>query len=279
MINLKNNIYLIVFFLTIPIVSQNSESYKVAFVTGGSSGIGAATIELFIRHGIKVGFLDSNQQTGIQLAKRFSDDEILFIPGTVSKITDIRSALEQTVQKFGHLDIIFANAGIHQMKSLLELTEDDWQTIIDINLKGVVFTVKEGFPYLIKNNGGAIIVTCSDQCFIGKPSMCAYGITKGGIAQFTKSTALEYGHLNIRINAVCPATIRTSLSEHAIQTWADIDFDGDAEKAWQIEAAKYPLKRYGTAQEVANLVYFLASDEASFITGSLYLIDGGLTAG
>lgn len=259
--------------------AADNTSKQVTFVTGGACGIGKATIELFVSKGIKVGFLDANAEAGAQLAQQFSHDQVLFIHGDVSKVADIHHALEQTVKKFGGLTIIFANAGIHQMKSLHELTEQDWQKMIDVNLKGIVFTVKEGLPYLIKNNGGSIIVSSSDQAFIGKCGMCAYGITKGGIAQFTKSTALEYGHYNIRINAICPGTIRTPLAETAFKKWADADFGGDAEQAWNMEAQKYPLQRYGTPQEVANLVYFLASDAASFITGGLYLIDGGLTAG
>lgn len=259
--------------------ANDATPYQVAFVTGGASGIGAATIELFISKGIKVGFLDANADAGKKLAQQFSDDDIVFIHGDVSKVADIRNALEQTVHKFGKLSIIFANAGIHHMKSLHELTESDWQQIVDINLKGVVFTVKEALPYLIQNKGGSVILSSSDQAFIGKCCMCAYGVTKGGIAQFAKSTALEYGHYNIRVNAICPATIRTPLAESVFKQWAEAEFQGDAEKAWQTEANKYPLQRYGTPQEVANLVYFLASDAASFITGGLYLIDGGLTVG
>lgn len=264
--------------LLIGVINSAGTTKQVAFITGGASGIGAATVELFIRNGIKVGFLDFNKEIGTSFARQFSNEDVLFIHGDVSKVADIRSAIEQTVQKFGRLSIIFANAGIHQMKSLHELTEHDWQRIIDINLKGVVFTVKEGLPYLINNKGGSIILSSSDQAFIGKPSMCAYGITKGGIAQFAKSTALEYGHHNIRVNAICPATIRTPLAEAAVKKWAEADFQGNDEKAWQMEATKYPLQRYGTSQEVANLVYFLASEAASFVTGGLYLIDGGLTA-
>lgn len=257
--------------------ADDDATKSVAFVTGGACGIGAATVELFVSKGIKVGFLDANLEAGTRFAHQFSDDQVLFIHGDVSKVSDIRHALEQTVKKFGGLTIIFANAGIHQMKSLHELTEDDWQKMMDINLKGVVFTVKEGLPYLIKNKGGSIILSSSDQAFIGKCAMCAYGITKGGIAQFAKSTALEYGHYNIRVNAICPGTIRTPLAEIAFKKWAEAEFQGDTEQAWQVEAHKYPLKRYGKPQEVANLVYFLASDAASFITGGLYLIDGGLT--
>jgi len=250
---------------------------KVAFVTGGASGIGAATITTFIEQGIKVGFLDCNSQAGNSFIKNFSDEDILFIPGDVSKVSNIKKAINATIEKFDHIDIVFANAGIHHMQNLLDLTEEDWQTIIDINLKGAVFTVKEALPHLIKNKGGSIIINCSDQSFIAKSNMPAYGLTKAALAQFTKSTALDFGAFNIRVNAICPATIRTPLAEGVMQQWAATDFQNDVEKAWKVEAEKYPLKRYGTCQEVANLVYFLASDASSFMTGGTYLIDGGLT--
>lgn len=261
------------FMLAQPVFAKD----RVAFITGGASGIGAATVEKFIEKNIKVGFLDIDQKLGNELASRFSAKDVLFIQGDVSKVSDIRNALEKTVKTFGHLDIIFANAGIHDSKNLLEVTEEDWHRIIDINLKGVVFTVKEGLSYLIQNEGGSVVLMGSDQCFIGKNDACIYGLTKGAIGQFTKSTALDFGSKNIRVNAVCPATIRTPLAERVFSKIAK-EKGIDVERAWELEADQYALKKYGKPEEVANLVYFLTSDEASFITGSLYLIDGGLTA-
>lgn len=250
---------------------------RVAFVTGGSSGIGAATIRKFVQENIKVGFLDVDRVLGMELASSFPPNCVLYIEGDVSKVSDIRRAIENTVESFGHLDIVFANAGIHDMKNLLETTEDDWHNLININLKGVVFTVKEALPYLIENGGGSVVLMGSDQCFIGKKNSCAYGMSKGAIGQFTKSTAIEFGSQNIRVNAVCPATIRTPLTEKLFAKIAQ-ENQLDIEQAWESEANNYLLKKCGSAEEVANLVYFLASKEASFITGSLYSIDGGLTA-
>jgi NAD(P)-dependent dehydrogenase (short-subunit alcohol dehydrogenase family) len=249
---------------------------KVAFITGGASGIGAATVREFIRQKIKVGFLDIDPIKGKALASSCPPDEVLFIEGDVSKVSDIQHAIKQTVETFGHLDIIFANAGIYDTKNLLEITEEAWHHLININLKGVVFTVKEGLPYLIKNGKGAIVLMGSDQCFIAKRNSCIYGMSKGAIGQFTKSTALEFGDKNIRVNAVCPGTIRTPLAEDVFSQYA-MQNRIDPEEVWHSEADKYLLRKYGTPEEVAHLVYFLASDDASFITGSLYLIDGGLT--
>lgn len=251
---------------------------KVAFITGGAKGIGAATVEKFLRAGIKVGFMDLDREAGQRLASQFPSDSVLFIPGDVAQVAEIEAAVAQTVQTFGGLDILFANAGVYQAKNLLEISEADWDRVININLKGCVFTVKAVLPTMIQNGGGAIVLMGSDQCFIGKNRSCVYGITKGGIGQFTKSTALDFAAHHIRVNAVCPATIRTELSETALQGWAEESFGGDTDKAWAQEAIAHPIGRWGEPHEVANLVYFLASDEASFITGSLHLIDGGLTA-
>jgi NAD(P)-dependent dehydrogenase (short-subunit alcohol dehydrogenase family) len=197
----------------------------------------------------------------------------------VSKVADIQKAVKLAIDTFGHLDIVFANAGIHDAKNLLETSEEDWDRVININLKGVVFTVRECLPYLIQNGSGSIVLMGSDQCFIGKRNSCAYGMSKGAIGQFTKSLALDFGSYNIRVNAVCPATIRTPLAEKVLVRAAkDEGKEIDIESLWSAEASNYPIKKYGTPKEVASLVYFLTSDDASFMTGSLYLIDGGLTA-
>jgi 2-keto-3-deoxy-L-fuconate dehydrogenase len=250
---------------------------KVAFITGGASGIGAATVKEFIQQNIKVGFMDMDRSKGEELASGFSPEEVLFIEGDVSKVADIHDALAQTVHTFGHLDIVFANAGVYDTKNAMEITEEAWHRVVDTNLKGVVFTVKEALPYLTENGGGSIVLMGSDQCFIGKPNSSLYGMTKGAIGQFTKSTAIDFGPYNIRINAVCPATIRTPLAEKVFSYYADMN-GVDVEELWHAEADKYPIKKYGSSEDVAHLVYFLASDNAAFITGSLHLIDGGLTA-
>lgn len=251
---------------------------KVIFVSGGATGIGAASIERLIREGYKVGFIDRDQTNGQKTAGLYSTDKVTFIPGDVSVVSDINRAVQATVAQFGKLNGVFANAGIHQSKTLMDMTEEDWREVIDVNLKGIVFTVKAAVPHLIQSGGGSVVLMGSDQCFIGKSSSCAYGMSKGAIGQFTKSSAIDLAQFKIRVNTVCPATIKTPLSERAIERWANREFQGDIARAWQLDANDHILGRVGTPTEVSNLVHFLLSEESSFMTGGLYPVDGGYIA-
>lgn len=252
---------------------------KVAFITGGASGIGRATVEKFVREDIRVGFMDKNEREGAGLQSAYDSNQVLFIPGDIRSTADIKNGVQRTVGQFGKLDIVFANAGIHRLNTIFDLTEDEWDLVMDTNLKGLVFTVREAVSHLIENGGGAIVLMGSDQCFIGKRGQLAYGASKGAIGQITKSLALDLAEKNIRVNAVCPGTIRTPLVEVVMQRLADKTPDLKADQVLAMEASTYPIGRIGLPEEVAELTYFLASDSASFITGSLYLVDGGLTAG
>lgn len=252
---------------------------KAVFITGGATGIGAATVRKFVSMGAKVGFLDTNTRAAKHLCDELPADSVCFFEGDVRDAVCQAEAIQNTLDRFGSLDAVFANAGIHQSNSILTVTDDDLERIIDINIKGVIYTVREALQQMIPTGGGSIVIMASDQSFIGKPDNFAYGLTKGALGQMTKNLALDLAQHHIRVNGVCPATIRTPLSEQAMQRWADSEFGGNINRAWKIEAQSHPLGRIGTPEEVAQLVYFLASDNSSFITGSLYLIDGGLTAG
>lgn len=251
---------------------------KVSFITGGATGIGKATIEKFIVNNIAVGFLDINKSKSLDLVKKYSDDKIFFSHGDVTKIKNIKTAIEKTHSYFGKLDIVFTNAGIHRSNSIFNITEEDWEEVINTNLKSAVFTIKESIPYLLKNGGGKVILMGSDQCFIGKQNNLAYGASKGAIAQITKSLAVELANKNISVNAVCPGTIDTPLANEAFQRWADREFDGIIENAVDKEISEFPVGRLGTSEEIAEMVYFIAAKSTNFTTGSLFKIDGGITA-
>jgi NAD(P)-dependent dehydrogenase (short-subunit alcohol dehydrogenase family) len=251
---------------------------KTAFITGGSTGIGQACVDKFVQQDIRVGFLDNNRQAGATLQDRHGGDRVLFVAGDVSQRADVKNAIDRTVERFGQLDIIFTCAGIHRVNTIFDISEDVWDEVMNVNLKGTLFTLMEGVPHLQAGGGGAIVLMASDQALIGKRGSLAYGASKGAVGQMTKSLALDLGEHNIRVNAVCPGTIRTPLAEAALDHFARLQGIG-SEELWRQEAASYPIKKTGTPQEVAELVYFLASDAAGFMTGGLYPIEGGLTAG
>jgi len=250
---------------------------KTAFITGGATGIGAATIKKYISKGYNVGFLDNNSDASADLLAEF-DSKLFFFQGDVRKSDDQIAAINGTIEKFGSIDTVFANAGIHQSNSILTASDEDIDKIIDINIKGVIITVRETSKKMLTSGGGNIVIMASDQALIGKRNSFSYGMTKGALGQITKSLSLDLAQHNIRVNAVCPATIKTPLADKAMQRWADADLEGDIDKAWKLEAQAHPIGRVGLSEDVANLVYFLNSDEASFITGSLHSVDGGLTA-
>jgi NAD(P)-dependent dehydrogenase (short-subunit alcohol dehydrogenase family) len=251
---------------------------KIAFITGGATGIGRATVDKFLSNGIRVGLFDRNEAAAEDALRKHGEDNLLVIAGDVTNREDVRRGVASTVDRFGGLDIVFTCAGIHRNNSILDIEEEEWDAVLDINLKGTFYTLRETAPVLVERGGGAIVLMGSDQCFIGKPSSLAYGASKGAIAQMAKSLALDLGPKNIRVNAVCPGTTRTPLAENAFNRAAKA-LNRDVDELWAMEADKYPLNRVGAPEEIADVVYFLASDQARWVTGGLYAVDGGLVAG
>lgn len=250
---------------------------KVAFITGGANGIGRATVKKFIAENINVVFFDNNEKQGKQLTEELATEKCLFIPGDVRNINELNIAVEKTIQHFGHLDIMVPCAGIYCHKNAIKINETEWDEVIDINLKAVAFTVKAVLPHFIERNRGNIVLMGSDQSSIAKKNSFAYTISKGGITQMAKSLALDFAKYNIRVNAVCPGTVRTSLTETLINTAAAKNQQYTSAAIWEMINQEIPLGRYGQPEEIAELIYFLTSEKASFMTGSVVNIDGGFT--
>lgn len=243
---------------------------KVVVVTGGSTGIGAATVKHFIKEGAKVYVLDT-QPLSYQLANAN------FIPCDVSDYPSIQRVIAQIFQMEYQIDHVVANAGIHLFARLEETSIEDMQRVIHVNLLGTLYTLHEVLPIMQKQQSGTIVLLGSDQSFIGKSSSTVYGCTKGAIAQMTKSLALDNAIYNIRINCVCPGTTDTPLYRRVVEIFAEKTATSQAIIHDSIQKEQL-LQRIAMPEEIANVILFLSSQESSFVTGSLYPVDGGYTA-
>lgn len=251
---------------------------KTLFITGGSTGIGAASVLKFINQGWNVGFMDINVPAAEELQKRVHEPErLLFCEGNTRHRADIRRAVEATVTRFGRLDSVVANAGIHRCNTLLDIADEELDLMVQTNIYGTVNTLREAVPHIIRSGGGSVVINASDQWFVGKPNSFAYGMTKGALGQITRSLAIDLGSQGIRVNAVCAGTIRTPLVDNLFQSFADVNHCS-IEDYWAEENKLYARGSAGEPAEVAEMIYFLASDTSSFCTGGHYLVDGGLAA-
>ena len=242
---------------------------KVALVTGGSSGIGRATALAFAREGAKVVIASRGIERGeetVQMAKK-AGGEAIFIKTDVSKALEVEALVNKTVETYKRLDCAFNNAGIlHPIARLADETEESWDSMINTNLKGVWLCLKYEILQMLKQGKGAIVNDSSVAGLRASRVTASYGASKHGIIGLTKTAALEYGKDNIRVNAVCPALIRTPMLLYR-------DKRTDLNEQW---VADLPLARMGDPEEVAEAVVFLCSDASSFITGAILTVDGGM---
>ena len=251
---------------------------KTVFITGGATGIGAASVAKFIKEDWNVGFMDINVPAAVNLQKIVNaPDRLLFIEGNTCNRSEIQLAIQITVSQFGRINSVVANAGIHRCNTLLDITDEELDLMIQTNIYGTVNTLREAVPHIIDAGGGSIVINASDQWFIGKANSFAYGMTKGALGQITRSLSIDLGPKNIRVNAVCAGTIRTPLVDNLFQQFADVNHCS-IEKYWEEENKLYARGSAGDPSEVAEMIYFLSSDASSFCTGGHYLVDGGLVA-
>lgn len=246
---------------------------KVALITGGTEGMGYITAELFLRHGAKVVITGRSPRKGAKAVKALRKlGPVAFVKGDVSKAVDARRMVEETVKAFGRIDILFNNAGVYLEKLTEETREEDWDRVLDVNLKGTFLVTKYAIPHMKKQGSGVIINNSSDAGIIGNRSCPAYCASKGGVTVMTKAWALDLAKYGIRVNSVNPGTIDTPM------LWHEAESSGDFNAYIQRMNEESPMGRIGRPEEVARAVLFLASDEASFVTGAALSIDGGLTA-
>ncbi len=245
---------------------------KVAVITGAGSGIGRATALAFTREGAKVVVADIVVAGGEETVRmiKAAGGEAIFIKTDVTKAAEVEALLKQTVETYGRLDCAFNNAGIEgEIAPTADCTEENWDRVVNVDLKSVWLCLKYEIPQMLKQGGGAIVNTASVAGLVGFLGIPAYVASKHGVNGLTKTAALEYAKAGIRVNAVCPGVIRTPMVERAF---------GASPQMAEAAAAMEPVGRLGKPEEIAEAVLWLCSDAASFVTGLPMAVDGALTA-
>jgi NAD(P)-dependent dehydrogenase (short-subunit alcohol dehydrogenase family) len=246
---------------------------KIAVVTGGGSGIGEATVMAFAAEGTKVVVTDIDVNRGEAVAGRVrqSGGDAIFVRADVSNAADVQTMIAGAIETYGRLDFAVNNAGIGGVSApTADYSETDWRRVIDINLTGVWLCMKHEIPALLAAGGGVIINVASILGQVGFANAPAYVAAKHGVVGLTKTAGIEYATQGIRVTAVCPAFIATPLLEQVGITAGN--------EMYSAIAGMHPMKRLGTAEEVADLIIWLCSDGASFVTGNSILVDGGYVA-
>lgn len=248
--------------------------HKVCIVTGGGSGIGRATCLLFAREGARLLVADRNMDAAAATAARAraAGAEAVAVDMDVSKSADALRMIEETLSRFGRIDVLVNNAGYGIPGSVVETSEEDWSALMAVNLTGVFLCSKHAIPVMIRQGGGVIVNVASVVANVGITNRAAYCASKGGVAALTRAMALDHVADGVRVNAVAPGTINSPYFEEMLAKSQDPD------RLLQGLENRQAMRRLGTPEEVAHGILYLASDESSFCTGSILTIDGGMTA-
>tara|TARA_B100001146_G_scaffold84385_1_gene75011 strand:+ start:1376 stop:2140 length:765 start_codon:yes stop_codon:yes gene_type:complete len=248
---------------------------KVAIITGGAGGIGRATAEQFLIEGAEVLLFDFNEENIIETYEQLESNNLSYFVGDVTRFEDNLKAVEIAKEKYGGLDIFVANAGIEgDIKTIEEYDIDRFDQVIAVNVKGPFLGLKAAIPAMDSRGGGSFIITSSIAGLSGTPQLGPYATSKHAVIGLMKSAAKECAQKNIRVNSINPSPVETRM----MRSIEEGLMPGGAEEAKGMMASNIPLGRYGEPEDVAKLMLFLASDDSSFITGSVYAIDGGSTA-
>ena len=247
---------------------------KVALITGGTSGMGRATAVLFAQEGARVAITGRNEARGREVVAEIEQagGTAIFIRSDVRFAEDCRRAVEETLQAFGRLDILFNNAGVLYANTVLDCTEEEWDLTLDTNLKGTYLMSKFALPAMIAQGSGVIINNASGWGLVGGDAAASYCASKGGVVLLTKAMAIDHARQGIRVNCICPGDVDTPMLPE------DAQRRGMKWEAYLASAANRPMGRIGRPEEIAKAVLFLASDDSAFVTGAVLAVDGGGTA-
>jgi NAD(P)-dependent dehydrogenase (short-subunit alcohol dehydrogenase family) len=254
---------------------MGSLSGKRALITGGASGIGRTTALLFAREGAAVSVVDIDEAGGQAVAQTIVDEggQAIFVRCDVSQAVDCRHAVQRTLEELGGLDILFNNAGIIRRATVISTTEPEWDRVMAINVKSIFLMSKYAIPVMVQSGGGVIINTASGWGLVGGRNAVSYCASKGAVVNMTRAMALDHGDQNIRVNCICPGDTETGMLRNEARQL------GVPHEEFLAGAADRPLRRVGKPEDIAQAVLYLASDAASFVTGTALVVDGGGLAG
>ena len=243
---------------------------KTAFVTGASRGIGRGVAVSLAQAGADVALIgrDTAALDETLAGVKATGRRALAIKTDVTSADSIDAAVTQTVKEFGKIDTLVCNAGVQRLKPFLDMKQDDWRSLISTNLEGAIMTMQAVGKGMVEQKGGSIITMSSIYSFVGAPWNSIYCMTKGGLAQLSKALAVEWARYNVRVNAICPGWIETDLTKPYMLDPKTVDAG----------LRQIPLRRFGKPEDIGPMAVYLASDEASFVTGQSYVIDGGQIA-
>ncbi|RUS46310.1 SDR family NAD(P)-dependent oxidoreductase [Cohnella sp. AR92] len=245
---------------------------KIALVTGGGTGIGRTTAIRFANEGAKLVVTDINEAGAAETVEliRKNGGEAIAFRHDVSSEDDWKRVVQEAVEAYGTIDVLFNNAGIYVIKPLFETTIEEWNRMLNINVTGVFLGMKHVIPVMAKRKKGSVINASSIAGLIGAPGHAMYGASKGAVRTMTKDAAIEFAGTGVRVNSIHPGYINTAMAQYASEQ--------THQSEQELGQSTSPMGRLGTVEDVSNLVLFLASDESSYITGAEHVIDGGATA-
>jgi NAD(P)-dependent dehydrogenase (short-subunit alcohol dehydrogenase family) len=253
---------------------------KVALITGAGAGIGRATALLFGQEGAKVVVQDLDPAAAQETAKLLTQagGEAVSIGGDVTSNADAEAMVKLAVHTYGRLDVLFNNAGIWRGGTILDISEEDWDRTMAVNVKGLYLVSRYAVQQMMRQGSGSIVNAASVAALRGSPMSAAYNASKGAVLLLTKCMALDFGRYGIRVNCTCPGVIDTRMADELL-SYRSLGDDDRKQALLETYEERHAVGRFGQAEEVARVVLFLASDESSFVTGAAWPVDGGLSAG